>query len=70
MIIVKCTKKIKEQKNIDRRITQIFDLFSNFSCDDGYFGSPTKIGSNCTKCPCNGAPCDPFTGRCITCQYV
>lgn len=36
-------------------------------CDDGYFGMPTKLASTCQRCPCNGGPCDPFTGRCITC---
>uniref|UniRef100_A0A336KY12 CSON000012 protein n=1 Tax=Culicoides sonorensis TaxID=179676 RepID=A0A336KY12_CULSO len=37
-------------------------------CDDGFYGDPTELGSQCLPCPCNGGPCDPKTGLCITCQ--
>ncbi|XP_055907050.1 laminin subunit alpha-2 isoform X2 [Eupeodes corollae] len=37
-------------------------------CDDGYYGNPTEIGSQCLPCPCDGGPCDIFTGKCITCS--
>lgn len=37
-------------------------------CDEaGYYGSPLVEGSQCLPCPCNGGPCDPETGACITC---
>lgn len=36
-------------------------------CDDGYYGSPTTVGSECLPCPCNGGPCDGISGRCISC---
>lgn len=36
-------------------------------CDDGFYGSPLVLGSSCAPCPCNGGPCDPQTGRCISC---
>lgn len=37
-------------------------------CDEsGYYGSPTIVGSKCQPCECNGGPCDPVTGDCITC---
>lgn len=43
-----------------------FQLFHR--CDNGYYGEPLKIGSQCVKCACNGGPCDSISGRCITCQ--
>lgn len=36
-------------------------------CDDGYYGDPLELGSKCLPCPCNGGPCDPLSGECITC---
>ncbi|KAJ3653214.1 hypothetical protein Zmor_012478 [Zophobas morio] len=37
-------------------------------CDDGYFGNPTKVGSVCSPCNCNGGPCDKMTGQCLKCK--
>lgn len=37
-------------------------------CEDGYYGNPLEIGSKCLPCPCNGGPCDPLSGECITCE--
>lgn len=38
-------------------------------CDEsGYYGSPMVLGSQCLPCPCNGGPCDPVTGDCVTCM--
>lgn len=37
-------------------------------CDDGFYGTPSELGSQCLPCPCNGGPCDPITGLCITCE--
>lgn len=37
-------------------------------CDDGYFGNPTEVGSQCHQCECEGGPCDVFTGECIVCS--
>lgn len=37
-------------------------------CDEsGYYGQPAVSGSRCQLCACNGGPCDPVTGDCITC---
>ncbi|XP_049530280.1 laminin subunit alpha-1 [Anopheles darlingi] len=36
-------------------------------CDDGYYGDPMVIGSQCLPCPCHGGPCNPKTGECIEC---
>lgn len=37
-------------------------------CEDGFYGSPTEIGSRCLPCPCNGDPCDPKSGKCLKCE--
>ncbi|CAD6997953.1 unnamed protein product [Ceratitis capitata] len=37
-------------------------------CDDGYYGNPTEVGSQCRPCDCEGGPCDVFTGQCIVCH--
>ncbi|XP_075991835.1 wing blister isoform X2 [Anticarsia gemmatalis] len=37
------------------------------SCDFGYWGSPTTLGSSCQPCACGGSPCHPTTGLCLTC---
>ncbi|XP_067621354.1 laminin subunit alpha-1 isoform X1 [Eurosta solidaginis] len=37
-------------------------------CDDGYFGNPTELGSQCEPCNCDGGPCDVFDGQCIICD--
>lgn len=29
------------------------------SCEDGYYGNPTELGSRCLPCPCNGDPSIP-----------
>ncbi|KAI1304937.1 Laminin subunit alpha [Halotydeus destructor] len=43
-------------------------------CDAGYFGRPLELGSNCSKCQCNGnidptrlGACDSVTGECLEC---
>ncbi|XP_058122412.1 laminin subunit alpha-1 [Anopheles ziemanni] len=36
-------------------------------CDDGFYGEPTVIGSQCLPCPCHGGPCNAKTGQCIEC---
>lgn len=38
-------------------------------CDEsGYYGNPMVRGSKCQPCDCNGGPCDPISGKCITCK--
>lgn len=37
-------------------------------CEDGFYGSPTELGSRCLPCPCNGDPCDTVTGKCLKCE--
>lgn len=38
------------------------------SCQDGYYGTPTDLGSRCLPCPCNGDPCNAVTGKCFKCE--
>lgn len=42
--------------------------FSNYRCAEGYFGNPMEIGSKCIPCDCNGNPCNPSTGQCLSCE--
>ncbi|ALC39642.1 wb, partial [Drosophila busckii] len=36
-------------------------------CDDGYYGNPLQLGSQCQRCNCEGGPCNVTSGACITC---
>jgi laminin alpha 1/2 len=37
-------------------------------CEDGFYGNPLEIDSQCLPCACNGDPCDQKTGKCIKCE--
>lgn len=37
-------------------------------CVDGFYGSPTELGSRCMPCPCDGDPCDSISGKCLKCE--